>query len=64
LIALGPSLDVKSVVNCFRINDLEFMEAIVRYRDRNGDIKSIEELKKVSSVEATKIEGKKDLLVF
>jgi competence protein ComEA len=39
-------------------------EAIVRYRDKNGDLKSIDELKKVPSIDAAKVESKKDLLVF
>jgi competence protein ComEA len=39
-------------------------EAIVRYREKNGDIKSLDELKKVPAVDAAKVESKKDLLVF
>lgn len=38
--------------------------AIIQYRSKNGDFKSIEDLKKVPGVDATKIEAKKDRLVF
>jgi competence protein ComEA len=38
--------------------------AIIQYRTRNGNFKSIEELKKVPGVDAAKIEAKKDRLVF
>ena len=38
--------------------------AIVAYRTKNGDFKSIEDLKKVPGVEAAKIEAKKDRLEF
>lgn len=38
--------------------------AIVQYRTKNGDFKSIEDLKKVPGIDAAKIEAKKDRLVF
>jgi competence protein ComEA len=38
--------------------------AIVRYREANGDFKSIEDLKKVPGVDVAKIEAKKDRLLF
>ena len=38
--------------------------AIIQYRTKNGDFKSIEDLKKVPGVDAEKIEAKKDRLVF
>ena len=38
--------------------------AIVRYRDRTGDFKSIDDLKKVPGLDAVPIERKKDLLIF
>jgi competence protein ComEA len=38
--------------------------AIIQYRTKNGDFKSIEDLKKVPGVDAAKIEAKKDRLVF
>ena len=38
--------------------------AIVQYRSKNGDFKSIEDLKKVPGVDVAKIEAKKDRLVF
>jgi competence protein ComEA len=37
---------------------------IVEYREKNGDFKSIEDLKKVPGVDAAKIEAKKDRLTF
>jgi competence protein ComEA len=37
---------------------------IVQYRSKNGDFKSIEDLKKVPGVDTAKIEAKKDRLVF
>jgi len=38
--------------------------AIIAYRSKNGKFKSIEDLKKVPSVDAEKIEAKKDRIVF
>jgi len=38
--------------------------AIVRYRERNGGFKTIDDLKKVPGVDAAKIEAKKDRLEF
>jgi len=38
--------------------------AIIEYREKNGDFKSIEDLKKVPGVDAAKIEAKKDRLIF
>ncbi|HYW48009.1 MAG TPA: helix-hairpin-helix domain-containing protein [Bryobacteraceae bacterium] len=38
--------------------------AIIQYRTRNGNFKSIEDLKKVPGVDAAKIEAKKDRLTF
>jgi competence protein ComEA len=38
--------------------------AIIDYRTKHGDFKSIEELKKVPGVDAAKIEAKKDRLTF
>jgi competence protein ComEA len=37
---------------------------IVQYRAKNGDFHSIDDLKKVPGIDATKIEAKKDRLVF
>jgi competence protein ComEA len=39
-------------------------EAIVRFRERNGTFKSLEDLKRVSGVDTVALERKKDLLVF
>ena len=38
--------------------------AIIRYRTKNGNFKSIEDLKKVPGIDAAKIEAKKDRLIF
>jgi len=38
--------------------------AIVAYRTKNGDFKSIEDLKKVPGVDVAKIEARKDRLQF
>ena len=38
--------------------------AIVQYRTKNGDFKSIEDLKKVPGVDVAKIEARKDRLLF
>jgi competence protein ComEA len=38
--------------------------AIIAYRARNGPFKSIEDLKRVPSIDAAKIEAKKDVLTF
>jgi competence protein ComEA len=38
--------------------------AIVQYRTKNGDFKSIEDLKKVPGIDVAKIEAKKDRLIF
>jgi len=37
---------------------------VIQYRAKNGDFKSIEDLKKVPGVDTAKIEAKKDRLVF
>jgi competence protein ComEA len=39
-------------------------EAIVAFRAKNGDFKSIEQVEKVPGVDAAKIEAKKDRIVF
>ena len=38
--------------------------AIIRYREKNGPFKTIEDLKKVPGVDVEKIEAKKDRLIF
>ena len=38
--------------------------AIIEYRTRNGPFKSIEDLKKVPGIDASKIDSKKDRLTF
>jgi competence protein ComEA len=39
-------------------------EAIVAYREKNGNFKSLDDLKKVSEVDAAKLDAKKNLVVF
>jgi competence protein ComEA len=38
--------------------------AVIRYREKNGEFKSIEDLKKVPGIDVAKIESKKDRLAF
>jgi competence protein ComEA len=38
--------------------------AVIQYRTKNGDFKSIEDLKKVPGIDTAKIEAKKDRLTF
>ncbi len=38
--------------------------AIIAYRTKNGNFKSVEDLKKVPGIDAAKIEAKKDRLTF
>jgi competence protein ComEA len=38
--------------------------AVIAYRSKNGDFKSIDDLKKVPLIDAEKIEAKKDRIVF
>ena len=42
----------------------ETADAVVRYRNQNGDFKSMEELKKVPGLDAAKIDAKRDRLQF
>lgn len=39
-------------------------EAVVQYRGKNGDFKSIDDLKKVPDLDAKKVDAKKDRLAF
>ena len=39
-------------------------EAIVRYREENGNFKTLDDLKKISGLDAAKVEAKKDRLEF
>jgi competence protein ComEA len=39
-------------------------EAVIEYRKKNGDFKSIDDLKKVPDVDAKKLDAKKDSLAF
>lgn len=38
--------------------------AIIKYREKNGPFKSIEDMKKVPGIDAAKLEEKKDRLIF
>jgi competence protein ComEA len=38
--------------------------AIIEYRDKNGNFKSVDDLKKVPGVDADKVDAKKDSLTF
>jgi len=38
--------------------------AIIKYRDANGPFKSIDDLKKVPGIDATKVDAKKSRLIF
>ncbi len=38
--------------------------AVIKYRDKNGPFKSIEDLKKAPGIDPAKIEAKKDRLIF
>jgi competence protein ComEA len=39
-------------------------EAVIEYRKKNGDFKSIDDLKKVPDIDAKKLDAKKDRLAF
>ena len=62
----------KIYVNKARAKDLETAleipandaEAIVRYRERNGDFKTLDDLKKIPGIDAAKVLSKKDLFEF
>ena len=54
---------VKDLEEALEISSAE-AEALVRYRRAQGDFKSFEDLKKVPSFDAAKVEKKKDRLVF
>lgn len=73
LAATYPGEDVPKInVNQARAVELESglslprsqAAAIVQYRAKNGDFKSLEDLKKVPGVDVAKIEAKKDRLLF
>jgi competence protein ComEA len=73
LAATYPGEDVPKIkVNEARAVELESglsltrsqAAAIIQYRTKNGDFKSIEDLKKVPGIDAAKIEAKKDRLSF
>ena len=39
-------------------------QALVSYREKNGDFKTIEQLKKVPDIDGAKIDAKKDSITF
>lgn len=67
-----PSAAVKINVNKATAAELETGlalspaegDAIVSYRGKNGDFKSLEDLKKVPQVDPKKLDAKKDILTF
>lgn len=68
----GPDAPIQIKVNQASAVDLESLlllkrseaKAIIQYRDEHGDFKSLDGLRKVPGVDFTKIEAKKDLIVF
>jgi competence protein ComEA len=62
----------KIYINKARAKDLESAleiptdaaAAIIRYRDQNGDFKTLDDLKKVPGLDAAKVQSKKDLFEF
>jgi competence protein ComEA len=69
---VGPDAGTKVDVNKASASDLSKVldlsakeaEAVVAYRKKNGDFKSIEDLSKVPELAGKKIEDKKNLIVF
>jgi competence protein ComEA len=55
-----PADDVPKI----NVNKAAAIEFVIRYRDKNGPFKSIEDLEKVPGVDIEKIEAKKDRLIF
>jgi competence protein ComEA len=53
----------QQIANVLEIS-LDDAKAIVEYRDKAGDFKSIDDLKRVPNVDTKKIDAKKDNLVF
>ena len=53
----------KDLVTALEISPAE-ADAIVRVRKAQGDFKSLDDLKKVSPLDVSKVEGKKERLVF
>ena len=53
----------KELVAALGLSDKE-AEAVVQYRQRNGNFATWEDLKKVSELDSKKIEAKKDQLEF
>ncbi len=67
-----PSFGAKINVNKAEVKQLAMTlvltsdesKEIVKYREKNGDYKSLDDLKKVPNVDAKKLEAKKDKLLF
>ena len=57
------SATAKDMENALEIST-ENAAAVVRYREKNGNFKTIGDLKKVPGLDAAKIEAKKDLLDY
>jgi competence protein ComEA len=68
----GADAPIQIHVNTASAVDLESLfllkraeaAAVIQYRGEHGDFKSLDDLRKVPGVDFTKIEAKKDLIVF
>jgi len=56
----APAKELKSALEL----SSEEAESIVRYREKNGAFKTLEDVKKTPGVDAAKIEAKKDRIAF
>lgn len=63
-----PPINVNKAPTAILISDLTLTDkeadAVVTYRSKNGDFKSLDDLKKVPDVDAKKLDDKKDHIVF
>jgi competence protein ComEA len=64
----GAPVNVNKATSAQLVNGLGLTaaegDAIVKYREKNGDFKTIDDLKKVPDVDAKKLDAKKDQLAF
>ena len=56
----AEAIEFESILSLKRSQAL----AVIKYREKNGKFKSIEDLKKVPGLDAAKLEEKKDRLIF
>lgn len=63
-----PPINVNKAPTTILMSDLALTDkeadAVVAYRTKNGDFKSLDDLKKVPDVDAKKLDDKKDHIVF